>query len=230
MSEQAAPGDETPVTEAQVAAYLAADPHFFERHLRLLVDLVLPHPGTGSAVSLIERQVSVLRDQNRELRHKLHNLAQTARTNEQLLDRIQRLILDLVGAPTLRNALETLRAALREDFHADAITVRLFGTSEREPFIRGDDAGLAPLRKILDHGAPVCGHLKPEQLTALFGDQGAEIASGALIPLCESREEQCLGFLAIGSIDPKRFHAEMGTVFLRQLGAVFARLAQTRWG
>lgn len=49
--------------ENEVADFLRAHPDFFERHLALLSELVVPHSSRGGAVSLLERQVGVLRDQ-----------------------------------------------------------------------------------------------------------------------------------------------------------------------
>ena len=49
--------------ENEVADFLRTHPDFFERHLALLTELVVPHSSRGGAVSLLERQVGVLRDQ-----------------------------------------------------------------------------------------------------------------------------------------------------------------------
>ena len=58
--------DDTPglgLAEREVADFLRRHPDFFERHLALLTELVVPHSGRTGAVSLLERQVTVLRDQ-----------------------------------------------------------------------------------------------------------------------------------------------------------------------
>ena len=47
----------------QVAAYLRAHKDFFVEHEALLADITIPHE-TGKAVSLVERQVVVLRERN----------------------------------------------------------------------------------------------------------------------------------------------------------------------
>ena len=62
----------------------------------------------------------------------------------------------------------------------------------------------------------------------MFGKVADELASGALIPLLDPTSDECIALLAIGSVDPRRFHAEMGTTFLRYLGAVLARLLRRR--
>ncbi|GAB4299815.1 MAG: DUF484 family protein [Thiohalomonadaceae bacterium] len=207
--------DGTALSDASVADYLRRHPDFFLRHDYLLTDLELPHDAKG-AVSLIERQVAVLREQRQELKRKLQHLTQTARDNEHLLERIEQLILGLLEARGSEALLHRLRTGLREDFHADAVELKLFGgdsAQEHELFAR-----------VIERGEPACGHLAPAQGQFLFGQAAAELASGAVIPLFAAESQHCLGVLGIGSIDPRRFHAAMGTTFLRYLGAVVARL------
>lgn len=217
MSQQPEISDEL-MSEQGVAEYLRRNPDFFQRHDYLLPELELPHPGTGSAVSLIERQVAVLRDQRHELKRKLLQLTQTARDNEHLLERIERLILDLLGATSRDELLVRLRHGLREDFHADAVELHWLD----------DDANEAATRRLFDktiaRNEPVCGHLAPPQAEFLFGKAAREMSSGAVIPLLDPHDNHCMALLGIGSVDPKRFHAEMGTTFLRYLGAVLVRL------
>src|SRR5687768_1938188 len=69
---------------AAVEAYLKAHPDFFEHHPHILALMQLTHTGTGAAVSLIERQVGLLREQNRAIERKLLELVQIARENERL--------------------------------------------------------------------------------------------------------------------------------------------------
>ncbi len=221
-------------TEKTIVRYLRDHPDFFERHTDLLADMVLPH-DTGHAVSLIERQVAVLRDQRSELKLKLHKLMQLARTNEQLSERFNALVLDLLDAVTLDDLIETIQSRLISDFDADAVVVRLFrsnaaagtaaGSSQRPELADWSEPVLGAFEKIIRGRKPVCGHLKPGQLDSLFADQAGTIASVALIPLVESdASKHCYGMLAIGSHDPKRFHPEMGTLFLGYLSHVLSRV------
>lgn len=211
--------DEEPVSEEAVVEYLRNHPDFFEKHVPLLAILRVPHP-TGSAVSLIERQVTVLRQQNQQLRRKLMDMVQTARDNEELTGRMQQLSVALTDATDLRDVLETLDRVLRKDFRADAVALCLIdapagsGAPAHVKSLPADAPGLSHFAKILEARRPVCGRLKREQLEFLFEETAAEIASGALLPLADTRT---LGLLAIGSRDPHRFHPAMGTVFLRHM-------------
>jgi uncharacterized protein YigA (DUF484 family) len=214
--------------ESEVADYIERHPDFFHRHPNLVTALTLPHPASGKAVSLVERQVVLLREQKLELKHKLQNITQIARSNEELLERFQTLILDLIDSPSLERALQVLESSLRSEFHAEAVVVWLFAPGAGSGSVAPDDPRVRIFQRLMDQGRPACGALRPEQITALFGDQ-VQIGSGALVPLCEG-EGVCVGLVGIGSADPKRYHPEMGTVFLRHLGAVAARVVRARLG
>ena len=194
--------------ERDVAAYLKRHPDFFSRHEALLLELTLPHPQNGQAISLVERQVGALREQKHQLREQLHQLTLAARTNEQLMGRFQQLILSLIDSDNLDEAVSYIRDALREDFHADAVELLLFDCAGQPTSIAGDDSRLRSFQRVLDGRKTVCGHLRAEQLELLFGKAGNDIASAVVIPLCEGEGEggPCLGMLGIGSIDANRCH------------------------
>src|SRR3569623_3701261 len=105
-----------------IADYLRNNPEFFNTHARQLAELRVPHQAQG-AVSLIERQLTVLRDQNLELKRQLQELVKVARDNDTLNLRIQRFTLALMEARDLATTLQMMGAALREDFHADTLAL-----------------------------------------------------------------------------------------------------------
>jgi len=216
-------------TERDIVRYLRDHPDFFERHQGLLADMLLPHE-TGGAISLLERQVSVLREQRDDNKKKLQQLIKTAQKNEQLNNHVNALILALLDATSLEEVLEVVRTRLANDFDAEAVVVRLFNTGHptmtRLPeLVDWSEPVLGAFEKVIDGRKPVCGALKPGQLDALFSDQSDNIVSAALIPLVESASSsKCYGMLAIGSPDRNRFRADMGTVFLSQLGKVLTRV------
>lgn len=218
--------------EKRVVEYLRAHPDFFASHAPLLAELTVPH-ASGEAVSLIERQVSVLRDQNRQLRRELMDLVQIARDNDRLNDRVRRLTLGLMEAKDINGVLQTLRNSLSSDFDADAVGLCVFAPLA-EP-LSGVDHGvelqvvtsgaesLAAFRSVIDAGKPMCGRLRPAQLQALFADKASEVASLAVIPLSQGESQPCLGLLGVGSFEAERFHPAMGTMFLSHLGMIVAQ-------
>jgi hypothetical protein len=200
--------------EGQVADYLRDHPEFFGRHERLLAELHLPH-ASGRAVSLVERQVELLRGEAEHYRARIQSLLRLAAENERLTVRLHRLTLDLIDAADFNEVLNTLEDHLHEQFRADAVELRLVSEADLE----GDADAQAVFRNLFDAGRPLCGPLRPQPMALLFGAQAEELRSVALLPLSGG---EIRGILAIGSTDPERFHPDMGTDFLGRLGEIVA--------
>ena len=221
-----------PLEEKTVADYLRNNPEFFQNNPSLLADLEIPH-SCGPAISLVEHQIKVLRDQNAQLKRKLMDLVHVARDNNRLNERMHQLTLGLIHSTSLENLLDTLRDNLKGEFNADTVTLRLAAVSDalaREcgvEIYRPDAAELTHFESFLKSAQPQCGRFKKEQLHYLFGDQAEAIESAALIPLGNNSEQ---GMLAIGSQEPGRFHPGMGTLFLTHLGELMGLLLAENTG
>ena len=215
-----------PLEEKTVADYLRNNPDFFQNNPSLLASLEIPH-SCGPAISLVEHQIKVLRDQNAQLKRKLMDLVHVARDNNRLNERMHQLTLGLIQSNSLENLLDSLRGNLEGEFNADTVTLRLAGVSgvqARECGVETyvpDAAELVHFETFLKSGQPQCGRFKKEQLQYLFGDQAEAIESAALIPLGLNNAQ---GLLAIGSQEPSRFHPGMGTLFLTHLGELIGLL------
>ena len=213
------------ISDASVADYLQTYPDFFERNSSLLAKLRLPHARNGgSTVSLVERQVEVLRDRNQALERKLKELVDVARSNDALADRIHRLSQRLIKARSLLDTVNALETSLREDFDArHSVLVLLLEQArslEGAParFLRAahaDDADIKTFESLLGSGKPRCGQVRDTQRDYLFGQDAVEIGSVALTPL---GAKGALGLLAIGASDAQRFHPAMSTEFLTRIG------------
>ena len=201
------------VNDDSVAAWLMHHPDFLLRHPAVLAKLNVPH-NSGGAISLIERQVAVLREQLAHERGRLHHLVARAHDYEALLTRVHELTLRLIVAPDSQQALHVLEQALRKHFKADAVAIKLFPL---EAEARAGDPLVRDFVDFVDRNRCLCGPFAPEQAEALFGSLAVEIHSAALVPL---RAHEHTGVLAIGSTDPKRFTPDMGTELLERLGAI----------
>src|SRR6185436_12155070 len=143
MSTQSARGLPAGQTdEEKIERYLTANPDFFERHQPLLARMRLPHMRTGSTVSLVERQVEVLRDQKTDADRRLAEFVAVARANDVLADRIHRFTRRLLRAQNSMSALASLEASLREDFDAFhsvlvlTAPIAALASAELGPFLR----------------------------------------------------------------------------------------------
>ena len=229
MSTQTARGLATGQTdEERIERYLNLNPDFFERHQPLLSRMRLPHMRTGSTVSLVERQVEVLREQKSDSDKRLAEFVSVARANDQLADKIHRFTRRLLRASDARIALTSLEASLREDFDAFHSVLVLTGSIpslnsiDFEPFLRklpADDANIRSFEALLNTGKPRCGQVRDSQRDFLFGPEAASIGSVALVPLNDSKGENgSIGLLALGSAERERFHPGMSTDFLKRMG------------
>nr|WP_221301185.1 DUF484 family protein [Rehaibacterium terrae] len=198
----------------EVAAWLRRHPRFLEQFTDLALSLVVPREE-GKTTSLAHYQLEVLRDKNRELNRRLHELFHNAQENERLTVRTHQLTLALMRQRSAADTLRAMVATLGEDFQGDAVSVVLHAPVaglEDAPWLQviaRDAAVLEPFRTFFAEGEPLCGRLQPEKTALLFGERQDEVQSTALLPL------GIRGMLAVGSHDPNRFYPGMGTLFLR---------------
>jgi uncharacterized protein YigA (DUF484 family) len=203
------------VTAQDVCRFLEEQPDFFVDHPRLLENLHVPHRTDGQAVSLVERQVKVLRANQVATRQRLAELIRNARDNEALVGQVHRLALRLiasraaaVGAPrALAQLAPEVEAAMRDDFGVSP--ARLLPAS----------AVPEGLRASLSAGQPRCGQFRAEDRLALLGDAAAGIGSMALVPLGAGALQ---GLLVLGSADSAHFHPGMATDFLTRIAELIA--------
>lgn len=215
------------VSERDVAQFLESHLDFFKSHGYLLADLEVPHES-GRAVSLVEKQLEVLREQKKHLKKQLQDLIQVARENDQLNQRMHRFILGLLGNDDFDALVRTIYSSLEKEFLVDTSVLWLFDDPQVLDFnqetVRFDsDHWLRKqFEKIIDEVRPVCGRFRDEQLQHLFA-AGAEqpVRSAALIPLHDGRP---LGLLALGAHDVNRFHASKGTEVLVRLGELVSQV------
>ena len=211
-----------------VAAYLAQHPDFFDSHAALLAGLRLPHlRGDGTTVSLVERQVDVLRERTRESELRLKTLVENGRINDALAAKIHRLACRLVHARAAHLRLAAIEASLREDFGAREFVILL---TRREPaladvdarclrLVAGDDPGLKSFDSLFSSGKPRCGRMRDSQRDFLFPSADIAVGSVALVPLAPGGTQ---GLLAIASPDADHFNPTMSTEFLARIGELVA--------
>jgi hypothetical protein len=218
---------EEALREDEVAAYLQAHPDFFDRHGKLLLRLEIAHETGGGAISLVERQVGLLRQRSAELERQLRDLVTVAKINDAFVEKIHRLSLRLIATTNFSERLELLETGLREDFLAERAVLVLFRPATELPvalhgfvkLVERGDAGLKPFASFLKSGRPRCGLIRDRQKAFLFAGHEAEIGSAALVPLAAGAE---LGFLGIGSSDRDYFNPGKSMDLLGRLGELVA--------
>lgn len=209
------------ITDNQVVEFLENHPDFFIRHPSLLDKISISH-DSGEAISLIEFHLKRLREQNQDMKQKMHEMIDAARENDRLSERILRLTLALMDADSIEHCLTDCEDILLNDFNADCVVFRLFDPDQELDIARPDvlippnSPDLGAFSSFFKAGRPLCGRLKQEQLDFLFDEQD-DISSSVLLPLGRN---PAVGMLAIGSHDADRYHPGMGTMFLQQLATL----------
>ena len=211
-------------TENLVANYLKNNLDFFVKNPVILAELKIPHEH-GGAISLVEKQLTVLREQNQETNKKIHELIEIATQNEELARRMHQLALTLIDADDPKDIFSTMYDNLKKNFHADRVIVRLFANPAfidsfpTDEFVGKESIEESLFKRIIEKREPLSGKMKHQQQVFLFGDNGDDIASSVMIPL---HGVGWGGILAIGSFDAERFQPGMGIELLANLGEILS--------
>lgn len=243
------------LTDDAVLRFLRTNPEFFVNNQDILPRLHIPHES-GKAVSLIEKQVCVLRGKCGTLESSLRDLISVARENESLHQRLHLLIQDIISARSLGRIVDLTRSSLQENFNADDVHLLLFASEPRKRATRKrantasadgtgaktttrvrkqkpiegtyivphDDRALELFSGLFASAETICGLPGEEHLASLVGQDYANIASAALIPL---QHERPLGVIMLTSRDESRFASGKGVMFLNHLGQLLSRRLAT---
>ena len=211
----------TPITEDDIAHFLANTPGFFERHAELLASVTMASPHGQRAVSLQERQAEMLREKIKGLEHRIMDMVRHGHENAAIGDKIHqwsRQLLAVQDAGQLPQAVEQGMQAL---FDVPQVALRLWGVAGahgEQPFAQGVSEDVRSFASSLT--MPFCGPNLGFEATAWLAEP-AQVQSLALLPLrrgaIDSAEQPAFGLLVLGSHDPHRFEATMGTDFLTRM-------------
>jgi uncharacterized protein len=208
------------ITEADIANYLAQTPGFFERQAELLASIQLTSPHGQRAVSLQERQMEMLRERIKGLERKIVEMIRHGQENVAIADRLHRWTRAILLTAEPRALPGVLLAQLQHEFLIPQAALRLWSLGpdfDGEPYTApvSEDA-----RTFADSlSLPYCGLNAGFEATGWL-DTPTAVASMAMIPLRDARRDGAFGLLVLGSPDPTRFAADMGTDFLVRIGEV----------
>jgi uncharacterized protein YigA (DUF484 family) len=210
--------------EKVVREFLRDNPDFLDKNTDILETMVLPH-NSGKAVSLVERQVGVLRDRNKEMRSRLDNMLQTAKDNDLLFEKTKRLVLNLLEAKTLGSLVEAVYDSLGKDYGIEFYSLTLLGDEKKLPRTMARVATTEKANErvgtLIGANRAVCGILREDEMMFLFGERGRQVGSVAAVPL---RYDSLYGILAVGNRDPNFYKSSMGTLFLSYIAEILNRV------
>jgi uncharacterized protein len=208
------------ITEGDIANYLANTPGFFERQAELLASIQLSSPHGQRAVSLQERQMQMLRDKIKLLERQRMAMIRNSQENEAIADRLHRFIRAVLLERAPAALPQVLLQSLQHEFLIPQAAIRLWGLADDlagEPWAA--DVGDEVRHLAGSLALPYCG-LNTGFAPAAWLDHADTVMSVALVPLRTAEDGPAFGLLVLGSPDPTRYSADMGTEFLMRVGEV----------
>ncbi|WP_213952930.1 MULTISPECIES: DUF484 family protein [unclassified Variovorax] len=206
-----------PITEDDIANYLANTPDFFERHAQLLSQVQLTSPHGNRAVSLQERQAEMLREKIKALEHRVMDMVRHGTENVVTADRLQRWTRGLLTTRDARGLPWQIAADLQTLFMVPQTAIKVWdcdATYWSEGYAQWVTDDVKTLATSLT--APYCGLNSGFEAANWLGDARAAV-SIALIPLRAEPGAPAFGLLVLASPDAQRFNPEMGTDFLERI-------------
>lgn len=209
-----------PITEDDIANYLANSPDFFERHAQLLASVLLTSPHGNRAVSLQERQAEMLREKIKALEHRIMDMVRHGNENMVISDRVHRWAKSLLLVQSTRALPATLVAELQSQFMVPQVALKVWDVDARyaeEPFAQGVSEDAKSFASSLTQ--PYCGVVSGVEAVGWLPDPSTAM-SIALVPLRPGAADAAgpaFGMLVLASPDPQRFQSGFATDFLERI-------------
>ena len=207
-----------PITEDDIVAYLANTPDFFERHAGVLATVQLRSPHGQRAVSLQERQAEMLREKIKGLELRSAEMIRHGQENSAIADRLHRWTRELLMTRDTQDLPLVAAREMAAQFNVPQVAIKLWGVADDfsgQSYAQGASDDVQAFASSLPR--PYCGANPGLEAAGWLVDPGA-VASLALIPLRAGEGQDAFGLLVLGSPDPQRFAADMGTEFLERMG------------
>jgi uncharacterized protein len=209
-----------PITEDDIANWLANNPEFFDRHAELLAAVQLTSPHGNRAVSLQERQAEMLREKIKSLEHRIMDMVRHGNENMVITDRILRWAKSMLLVQSTRALPAMLVGELQSQFMVPQVALRVWDVDARyagEPFAQGVSEDAKTFASSLTQ--PYCGMATGLEAVRWLEDPDTAL-SMALIPLrpgSVSDTGPAFGMLVLASPDPQRFESGLATDFLERI-------------
>jgi hypothetical protein len=209
-----------PITEDDIADYLANTPDFFERHAELLAAVQLTSPHSQRAVSLQERQATMLREKIKMLEHRIMDMIRNGNENVLLSDKLLRWARTLFLAAEPLALPGQITGEIAEQFAVPQVGIKVWGVAPQYAY--ADFAhGVSEDAKLFASSLmePFCGVNTGFEAVSWLPDPQAA-TSLAILPLRmgpAGSTGPAFGLLVLASPDAQRFNSTMGTDFLERI-------------
>ncbi len=208
------------VTQKKIKEYLLNNPNFFDENPDTLENLVIPH-FSGGAISLVERQVLLLRKKNIELSEYIKNIQITAEDNVKLFEKTTRLVSSLIMAADFESLISRLTESLSRDFQVEFHQLILFDNYKIEANAHTKIVSIREAEdsvgRLLKKEEPLSGISDRIELDFLFGNKKRKVKSAAAVRLFNNT---LIGILAIGNSNPNYYNSILDTIFFSHITKV----------
>jgi len=210
------------VSNKEIVEYLILNPDFFKENPEVLNAIEIVHES-GAAVSLIQKQVELLRSNYNSTTDKLMELLGIAKANENIFSLTKKLIIELIDASNIEEVVSLLENSFESDFGAKTSRVLFFTESTKnlpKGRIKSPLEATSTLANLLNPGEIFCGTIDKEVSNFIF-EKGSGITEIALVPLnCNSLS----GVIALGTEEPGRYNKNKDTIFLDFIAEVVSKI------
>jgi len=210
--------------DKDVAAYLLANPDFFVDRDRLLLKIQVPHKSKGT-ISLVEKQLDVIRDRQKKTRRQLKEFVENAERNKEIFDKSRKIILSMMAAKQSSKFFAALEKGLKRDFGCKANSLVVFGKPKQINHFTSRipaESARKYVGALMQSKVPTLGTLRPREQDFLFRDQSEKVKSAAVLTIRDKNKH--LGMLAIGSSDMEYFTPDMDTLFINFIAETLGKL------
>ena len=209
---------EHPITEDDIANFLANTPDFFERHAELLATVQLSSGHGARAVSLQERQAGMLREKIKGLETRVVDMIRHGQDNEVIAGKMKSWTRKLLQTAQARDLPGAVVHGITSEFQIPQAAIKVWnvnGIFSDESFVMGVSSDVQTFASSL--AAPYCGVNSGFEAVSWLPEPALAM-SVALIPLRADVASPVAGLLVLASPDAGRFDSNMGTDFLESLG------------
>tara|TARA_B100000586_G_scaffold265506_1_gene237290 strand:+ start:858 stop:1532 length:675 start_codon:yes stop_codon:yes gene_type:complete len=206
----------------EVADYLILNPDFFKENPEVLNSIEIVH-DSGAAVSLIQKQVELLRSDYNSTTDKLMELLANAKSNDDIFILTKKLILDLINASKVEEITVLLEKRFKTDFGAEKSRVLFFTESNKnlpKGRVKSPTEASDKLAGLVNPGEIFCGEVSQDFSRFIFNDK-APVKEVALVPLTSKTLH---GVIALGSDQQGKYTENKDTLFLDFIAEVVSKL------
>ena len=232
---------------SQVLLYLQKNPNFFIENEEILKDINLTHKS-GQAISLVERQVSILRNQSKTADEKFSELITNASNNDKIFHLVRDLVLQILKLSHASSIPKLIKSQFERIQGVDVCSVIIPDFTVNESC---DNLRKVSIESLQDNFPEIfrlkktfCGAISKDKKMFLFDDSSLEgksdrndiqqakdksnsgiireIHSTAICPVIY--ENEVLGLIGCGSKDENHFSPTLETIFFDFIGEVIGAI------